>query len=613
MDFLKSVKEEIVASIKSAYGVDIETNGLTITSTKKEFEGDYTLVMFPLIPKLKTRPDELGNKIGEYLVANSPDVDGFNIIKGFLNIELSDSYWHSVLSDINQIDDYGRLPANGQKVLVEFSSPNTNKPLHLGHIRNILLGWSCAQILETAGYDVVKVQIINDRGIAICKSMLAWQKFGNGATPESAGEKSDHFVGKYYVLFESKFQEEYKLWQTSTDGQAVLIDKQKEGQSEDDFYKVYKNTYFNSASDLGKEARKMLLAWEDNDTATRGLWKQMNEWVYAGFGHTYDALGVSFDKLYFESDTYILGKDHIEKGLKDGVFYQKEDNSIWINLEDAKLDHKLVLRSDGTSVYITQDIGTAELRYADFGVEKMIYTVADEQNYHFQTLFEILKRLGRPYADGLHHLSYGMIDLPTGKMKSREGTVVDADDLISETIDEAKLSARESGMISELPQNEQDEIYRKVGLGALKFFIIKVNPQKRMTFDPTQSVDMQGQTGPYVQNAYVRINSILGRIDQEKLANCDDYSLSIIEKALMAQISSFPSIIEDAATHYDPSGVANYCFAMAKSYHRFYHDHPILKAESDSAMSFRIQLSSLVADILKKGMHLLGIEMPQRM
>lgn len=612
MDFLQSVKEEIVASIKSAYDVDIESSELTITTTKKEFEGDYTLVMFPLIPKLKTRPDELGNKIGEYLVANSSDVDGFNIIKGFLNLELSDAYWHGVLGEIKKVDNYGQLPAKGQKVMVEFSSPNTNKPLHLGHIRNILLGWSCAQILETAGYDVVKVQIINDRGIAICKSMLAWQKYGEGATPESSGTKSDHFVGRYYVLFESKFQEEYKVWQAA-EGQAVYRDKKKEDQSEEAFYKAYKNTYFNTASALGKEAREMLLLWEDNDTDVRSLWAQMNQWVYDGFGSTYDALGVNFDKLYYESNTYILGKDHIRKGLEDGVFYQKEDNSIWIDLEDAKLDHKLVLRSDGTSVYMTQDIGTAELRYEDFGVDKMIYTVADEQNYHFQTLFEILKRLGRPYADGLHHLSYGMIDLPSGKMKSREGTVVDADDLIAETIEEAKASARESGMISELSQNEQNEIFRKVGLGALKFFIIKVNPQKRMTFDPTQSVDMQGQTGPYVQNAYVRINSILGKIDVSDLADCSTYALSAIEKGLLGQVSSFPSIIEEAANQYDPSGVANYCFAVAKSYHRFYHDHSILKAESEEAKSFRLQLSSMVSNVLKKGMHLLGIEMPQRM
>jgi len=612
MDFLKSVKEEIVAAIRIGYDIDIDPDELTITTTKKEFKGDYTLVMFPLIPKLKTRPDELGNKVGDYLVARSTNVDSFNIIKGFLNLELSDTYWNGVLREIKKVDNYGQLSPNGQKVMVEFSSPNTNKPLHLGHIRNILLGWSCAQILETAGYDVVKVQIINDRGIAICKSMLAWQKFGKGATPQSTGVKSDHFVGQYYVLFETKFQEEYKAWQV-TEGKAIYQAKKTEDQTEESFFKAYKNNYFNTTSVLGKEAREMLLLWEDNDPNVRSLWAKMNQWVYDGFGDTYDALGVSFDKLYYESDTYILGKDHIEQGLKDGVFYQKEDNSVWIDLEDAKLDHKLVLRSDGTSVYMTQDIGTAELRYKDFGVDKMIYTVADEQNYHFQTLFEILKRLGRPYARGLHHLSYGMIDLPSGKMKSREGTVVDADDLIAETIEEAKKSASESGMITELSQDEQNEIYRKVGLGALKFFIIKVNPQKRMTFDPTQSVDMQGQTGPYVQNAYVRINSILGKMNESDLSDCSGYSLSDIEKGLLGQVSSFPGIIAEAADQYDPSGVANYCYALAKSYHRFYHDHSILKAESDAAMSFRVQLSSRVAEVLEKGMHLLGIEMPQRM
>jgi len=613
MDFLKSIKEEIAGAINAKYGQEVDTAQLTITTTKKEFDGDYTLVMFPLIPRLKTKPEELGNAIGDYLVANSDEVDGYNIIKGFLNLELSDSYWHKVMGAINSVSDYGQLPAKGEKVMVEFSSPNTNKPLHLGHIRNILLGWSCSQILEAAGYDVVKVQIINDRGIAICKSMLAWQKFGNGETPTSSAIKSDHFVGKYYVLFETKFKEEYSNWQESSEGQSILQEQLKEGQSEEAFFKGFKNTYFNTSSPLGKEAREMLLAWENNDDEVRSLWKMMNGWVYDGFNSTYNAMGVTFDKLYYESDTYILGKDHIDKGLTDGIFYKKEDSSVWINLEDKKLDHKLVLRSDGTSVYMTQDIGTAELRYEDYKMDKLIYTVADEQNYHFQTLFEILKKLNRPYAEGLHHLSYGMIDLPSGKMKSREGTVVDADDLIAETIGEAKKSALESGMINELSKEEQDDIYRKVGLGALKFFIIKVNPQKRMIFDPTQSVDMQGQTGPYVQNAYVRINSILNKIDLGNLANSMAYELSEVEKGLLGLVSDYPSIIGEAAKQYDPSGIANYSFALAKSYHRFYHDHPILKAESDEAKSFRLQLSSLVAEVLKKAMHLLGIEMPQRM
>jgi len=613
MDFLKSIKGEIVSAIKAKYDHEIDVDSLTITTTKKEFEGDYTLVMFPLIPRLKTRPDELGNRIGDFLVANSQEVKGYNIIKGFLNLELSDIYWHKVLDEITSLENYGQLAPNGKKVMVEFSSPNTNKPLHLGHIRNILLGWSCSQILETAGYEVIKVQIVNDRGIAICKSMLAWQKFGNGETPASSGLKSDHFVGKYYVQFETKFKEEYREWQSSAQGKAIFDDKGKEGQDDESFFKAYKNSYFNSASELGQEAREMLIAWENNDVEVRALWEKMNGWVYEGFNSTYDAMGVNFDKLYYESNTYILGKDHIHKGLENGIFYQKDDSSIWIDLEDKKLDHKLVLRSDGTSVYMTQDIGTAELRYDDYKMDKLIYTVADEQNYHFQTLFEILKKLKRPYAEGLHHLSYGMIDLTTGKMKSREGTVVDADDLIADTIAEAKKSAMESGMINELSAEEQAEIYRKVGLGALKFFIIKVNPQKRMIFDPTQSVDMQGQTGPYVQNAYVRINSILNKINLEDFNSTGNYHLSEIEKGLLGLVSDYPSIIQDAAKQYDPSGIANYSFALAKSYHRFYHDHPILKAESEEAKSFRIQLSNLVAEVLKKAMNLLGIEMPQRM
>ncbi|MBT8218931.1 MAG: arginine--tRNA ligase [Bacteroidia bacterium] len=613
MNRLQVLQSAIAKAIQSEFDLEIGSEDLTITPTRKEFEGDYTLVTFPLIPKLKSNPAAIGKKLGEHLMAVNDFVTNYNVIKGFLNLNLSNLYWHQVLGDIALADKYGYQPSNGQKVLVEYSSPNTNKPLHMGHIRNILLGWSCSKILEASGYEVIKTQIVNDRGIAICKSMLAWQKFGEGVTPETAGIKSDHFVGKYYVLFETKFQEEYKVWQESAEGQSYLSQNRKEGQSDQDFFKAYKNTYFNENSNLGKNARDMLISWENGDNDVRAIWKQMNEWVYSGFDQTYERLGVSFDKLYYESETYLLGKDQIADGLGKGVFYKENDGSVWIDMEDAKLDKKIVLRSDGTSVYMTQDIGTAELRYKDFGVDKMIYVVADEQNYHFKSLFEILKRLEAPYAAGLHHLSYGMIDLPTGKMKSREGTVVDADDLIEEVIEEARKSAIESGMLSDLVKEQQEEIFRIVGLGALKFFIIKVNPQKRMTFDPKQSVDMQGQTGPYIQNAYVRIMSILNKIDFRVEKNIHGYEISGVEKDLVMKLSEFPSVVLEAARTFEPSEVANYCFVLSKGFHRFYHDFPIIKAESEEAKAFRIMLITLISKVLKEGMFLLGVEMPDRM
>lgn len=615
MDLTVQLSEGVASAVLELYGEKIDPSTLTLSPTRKEFEGDYTLVVFPFVKMAKKSPPQIAEEIGAFLKANLPIVADYNVIQGFLNLNVSENFWLDFLVQNADNQNFGKQKPTGKKVMVEFSSPNTNKPLHLGHIRNILLGWSSSQILEAAGNEVVKVQIINDRGIAICKSMLAWQKFGEGATPESTGTKSDHFVGNFYVEFEKKFQEEYKNWQLTEEAATILENNKKEDQSREEFFKKYKEVFFNQYSQLGAEARKMLLAWEAGEHEVVDLWKKMNGWVYQGFEATYEKLGVHFDKLYYESDTYLLGKDLIEKGLRDGIFYKKEDGSVWANLEDAGLDHKVVLRSDGTSVYITQDLGTAHLRYKDFGVDSMVYVVADEQNYHFQVLFEILKRLGEPYATSLFHLSYGMVDLPTGKMKSREGTVVDADDLIEEVVNEARTAAAERGELGGLSPDEQQEIIEKIGLAALKFFIIKVHPKKRMTFDPKESVDMQGQTGPYIQNAYVRVRSVLRKAEADGFAagKFSDYKIQKQEKELLNQLYTFPAVIQEAAQNYDPSTIANFCFNLAKEYHRFYHDFSILKAESETAKAFRIELSRMVSNVLNFGMSLLGIEMPERM
>lgn len=613
------IQEQVIQAVQQLYGETVPAMQVQVSGTRKEFVGDYTVVTFPFTKVAKKKPEEIGEDLGNYLVANVEEVKDFNVIKGFLNLVVSDKYWTDFLEQMYDQENYGQHAANGEKVMVEYSSPNTNKPLHLGHIRNILLGWSCYKILQAAGYDTVRVQIVNDRGIAICKSMLAWQKYADGATPESANVKSDHFVGDYYVLFEKKFQEEYHNWQQTEAAKQLFAEKKKADQDEKTFFKDFKNAYFNEYSQLGAEAREMLRKWEAGDAAIVQLWKQMNQWVYQGFDETYAKLGVVFDKYYYESDTYLLGKDIIQDGLSKGSFYKKDDGSVWVDLTDAKLDQKILLRSDGTSVYITQDLGTARLRYEDFGVDRMVYVVADEQNYHFQVLFEILKRLGEPYANGLHHLAYGMVDLPTGKMKSREGTVVDADDLIAEVIGEARENSKERDTLSEVSTAEQEEILRKIGLAALKFFIIKVHPKKRMTFDPKESVDMQGQTGPYVQNAYVRIQSVLRKAEEMGIGNAElgkslEYkALETDEKDLIAQLYEFPGLIQEAAREYDPSVIANYCYTLAKSYHKFYHDYSILKAESEAAVAFRLKLCRAIANTLRFGMDLLGIEMPERM
>lgn len=584
-----------------------------IAHTRKEFEGDYTLVVFPYTRLFGKKPEDVGQMIGDAVVENTEWISGYNVVKGFLNLSISDDKWTNWLCEIEESDDDYKNFGSGKTVIVEFSSPNTNKPLHLGHIRNILLGWSSTQLLEATGHKVIKTQIVNDRGIAICKSMLAWVKFGEGATPQSTGKKGDHFVGDFYVLFEKKFQEEYSQWQAGK-GQLIFNQLKKEDEQAEGFFKRYKNQYFNEHSGLGKEAREMLQKWEDGDSETIAIWEKMNHWVYDGFGETYDKLGVSFDKIYYESNTYLIGKEILTEGLEKEVFYKKDDGSVWADLKDVKLDEKIVLRSDGTALYITQDLGTADLRYDDFKMDKAVYVVADEQDYHFQVLFELMKRLGRPFADDLHHLSYGMVDLPTGKMKSREGTVVDADDLIAEVISEAKAGATERGELAELSDDERNEIYRRIGLGALKYFILKVNPKKRMTFDPKDSLDMQGQTGPYIQNAFVRIQSILRKIDTQGSADASAYLIpSGLEKELIMQLDEFGDTIIEGAENLDPSAIGNYLYQLAKAYHRFYHEHRILTAESEEAKAFRLNLSNKVQRTLEKGMNLLGIEMPSKM
>lgn len=614
MQIFETIKAAFVDAAKHLYQVDIAPESIQLSATRKEFEGDYTIVLFPYIRQIKKKPESIGAEVGDYLVKNLDAVVDHNTIKGFLNLKLSDAYWKAFLAELEKDKNYGAGEAKDQTVMVEFSSPNTNKPLHLGHVRNILLGWSVSEVLKKAGYKVINTQIVNDRGIAVCKSMLAWQVAGNGETPSSSGIKGDHFVGKYYVKFEALFQEEYRAWQSSEAGQAVYAAELKEGEEAVAFFKRYKNTYFNTASDLGRAAKEMLLRWEAGEPETVNLWRQMNGWVYDGFGVTYDALGVSFDKLYYESDTYLLGKEIVEAGLDKDIFYRKDDGSVWIDLEDAGMDQKLVLRSDGTSVYITQDIGTAQVRYQDFGAERMVYVVADEQDYHFKVLFEIAKRLGEPYAEGLYHLSYGMVDLPSGRMKSREGTVVDADDLIAEVIGEAEESTRDRGEIEGLPQAERDELHRKLGLGALKFFLLKVQPKKRMTFDPKSSVDMQGQTGPYIQYAYVRVQSMLRKAEGMDLGSSAGHTeLHGLEVDLLKTLAAYPATVADAADQYDPSVIANYCYGLAKQFSRYFHDVRILSAESDAAKAFRLGLSAQVARVLADGMHLLGINMPDRM
>lgn len=616
MDIIKNIQQAAAEGVMTLFGQSIQPQDIALTPTRKEFAGDYTIVVFPFTKFVKKSPDAIGQELGEYLKTHLPAVADFNVVKGFLNLVLSDTVWSGFLEEHFAQADYGRHASNGEKVMVEYCSPNTNKPLHLGHVRNILLGESTARILEAAGYDVVRVQIINDRGIAICKSMLAWQKFSGGATPESTGTKSDHFVGDYYVEFEKRFREEYAEWQQGETAGSVYEAQKKEGQTQEQFFKDYKDKYFNEHSALGREASEMLRSWESGDPETVALWKKMNGWVYAGFEETLAAIGASFDKYYYESETYLLGKGMVEKGLAEGVFYKKDDGSVWVNLEDVGMDQKVLLRRDGTSVYITQDLGTARLRYDDFGISRMAYVVADEQNYHFQALFEVLKKLQEPYSGGLYHLAYGMVNLPSGRMKSREGTVVDADDLMAEVIAEARAGSQERGALADLSPEEQEAIVRRIGLAALKFHIIKVTPRKSMVFDPTESVDLQGQTGPYIQNAYVRIRSVLRKAEEDGMGGSALQEYAVLqeqEKELIRSLYEFPDLVARAAAEYDPSHIAGYAYNLAKAFHKFYHDHSILRAESDAAKAFRLKLSRMVAQVLQTAMGMIGIEMPEKM
>lgn len=616
MNIQTIIQTAVAQSIEQLYGEPTEAKKVQINATPKEFSGDYTVVVFPFVKLAKKSPDAAGAEIGEFLKQNVAEISDFNVVKGFLNLSISENYWQNFLAEVSENKNYGRQPRNSKKVMVEFSSPNTNKPLHLGHIRNILLGWSCSQILDAVGYDIVRVQIINDRGVAICKSMYAWQTWGGGKTPESEGIKSDHFVGDWYVLFDKKSKAEYENWQQTEAAQQFLNEKRKPEQSEKEFWSAYKNQWSNQHSELGAAVREMLLKWEAGDAATRELWQKMNNWVYEGFEKTYSDLGVEFDKLYYESNTYLLGKEIVDDGLAKNVFFKKEDGSVWIDLTDAGHDQKLLLRSDGTSVYMTQDLGTARMRYEDFGCEKMVYTVADEQNYHFQVLFEILKRLGEPYAAGLHHLSYGLVELPTGRMKTREGTVVDADDLMAEVVRLAEAGIGERGEVSGFSPAERLEVARKIGMAALKFYMIKVHPKRKMIFNPEESVSLEGQTGPYIQYSFVRINGLMARVAKENisLAAAGEYlEIQPQEKELLKSLHDFPAVVQQAADDFDPSHLANFCYDLAKSYHKFWHDLSVFNAETDAARAFRLKLSACVGAVLGTGMGLLGIEMPERM
>ncbi|MEN5235154.1 arginine--tRNA ligase [Sphingobacterium faecium] len=584
--------EVTVQAVKQLYNADISENQIALQETRKEFEGQITIVTFPITRFSKKSPEQTGTEIGEYLKGQITAITDFNVIKGFLNICLSDAYWISLLNETIAKSDFGVFPSNGKKLMVEYSSPNTNKPLHLGHIRNNLLGYSVAELLKAYGYEVIKANLVNDRGIHICKSMLAWQKFGNGETPESTGMKGDHLVGKYYVVFDKEYKKEIEALKA-------------EGQSEDD---AKKN------APLIKEAQAMLQQWEAGNEFVIELWKTMNSWVYAGFEKTYKQLGVNFDKYYYESNTYLLGKDIIQEGLDSGVFFKKDDHSVWIDLTEEGLDEKLVLRGDGTSVYITQDLGTAQLKYDEFNMNDSIYVVGNEQDYHFKVLFLILKKLGKPWADGLFHLSYGMVDLPSGKMKSREGTVVDADDLMSEMIETAKERTEELGKTEGLSEENKNALYNTIGMGALKYFLLKVDPKKRLLFDPKESVDFQGNTGPFIQYTYARIKSVLSKANFDELSAVSvPASISAYERDLIMSLGNFPNIIAISAQEFSPAQMSNYIYDVAKLYNKFYHEETILKAEIEEVKNFRLHLSASAAKIIAKGMNLLGIEVPERM
>ena len=597
MNLELTIQNEVAKAIKELFGTEAELKSIQIQKTKKEFEGDVTVVTFPFTKVSRKSPEQTGEAIGTFLISQNPIITKFNVIKGFLNLSISAEYWTKLLIEINQQPQFGIMTPDEQAkvMMIEYSSPNTNKPLHLGHIRNNLLGYSIAEIQKANGWNVIKTNIVNDRGIHICKSMLAWKLFGNGETPQSTGMKGDHLVGKYYVVFDKAYKAEIK----------ELMDK---GLTEEDAKKK---------APLILAAQNMLLAWENNDPEVYQLWQTMNGWVYEGFEVTYKKLGVDFDKIYYESQTYLEGKNKVEEGLAKGVFYQREDRSVWADLTPDGLDEKLLLRGDGTSVYMTQDIGTAKLRYDDYQISKMVYVVGNEQNYHFQVLALLLDKLGFSWGKDLVHFSYGMVELPEGKMKSREGTVVDADDLMQEMIDSAKETSLELGKLDNCTEQEIEEIARMIGLGALKYFILKVDPRKNMTFNPKESIDFNGNTGPFIQYTHARIKSVLRKANEMGV----DYSSITFENIQLAEkesnliqlVSEFPNVVKQAGDEFSPALIANYMYELVKEYNQFYHDFSILKEENEDCKKFRLVLSKTVGNTIQNGMKLLGIDVPERM
>ena len=596
MSVVQQIKEAAAKAIQALYGIELKADEILVNATKPEFTGDYTVVLFAFIKQLKKSPDALGNELGEFLMGNSGGLfTEFNVIKGFLNLSIADDYWLRFIHAQYLNTSYGQEPVNGKRVMVEYSSPNTNKPLHLGHLRNNFLGRSIASVLTANGYDVIKTCIVNDRGIHICKSMIAWQLFGNEATPETTHTKGDHFVGDYYVRFNDEYKKQVEELKAVGKTQEVA---EKE-------------------APIMKATQKMLLDWEAGDPEVMELWKKMNEWVYAGFDETYQRIGSDFDKTYYESNTYLLGKDLVEAGLAKKVFFQKPDGSVWIDLTADGLDEKLVRRSDGTSVYMTQDIGLAEQKQKEFNADQSIYVVGDEQNYHFKVLKLICQKLGLPSADGIYHLSYGMVELPTGKMKSREGTVVDADDLVAEMVNIAKQKTEELGKVKDFSAAELTELYDIIGLGALKFFLLRVDPKKKMVFNPEESIDFHGFTGPFIQYTHARIKSILRKAEESGQNHApaaeDTHSLLPLEKELSIYLETFPSVLEEAAREHDPSKIAIYVFNLAKIFNSFYTEHSIGNAENEEKKILRLQLAQLTAQVIRTGMSVLGIRVPERM
>ena len=595
-----------LAAVKELYGTEVPEKMIQLQKTRSDFEGNLTLVTFPLLKTSHKKPEDTAQDLGEYLKKNCKAVADFNVVKGFLNLVIAQAAWTGLLNDINADEKFGEKQVTDESplVMIEYSSPNTNKPLHLGHVRNNLLGWSLAQIMEANGNKVVKTNIVNDRGIHICKSMLAWQKWGNGITPEQAGKKGDHLIGDFYVLFDKHYKEECKQLQEQYEKEGMTADEAKAKAEHE--------------APLIKEAHDMLVKWEANDPEIRGLWEMMNNWVYAGFDETYKAMGVGFDKIYYESSTYLVGKKKVEEGLEKGLFIRKEDNSVWADLTNEGLDQKLLLRKDGTSVYMTQDIGTAEMRFNDYPIDKMIYVVGNEQNYHFQVLSILLDRLGFKWGKDLVHFSYGMVELPNGKMKSREGTVVDADDLVASMIENAKsLSEDKVNKLEGITEEEKNEIARIVGMGALKYFILKVDARKNMLFNPEESIDFNGNTGPFIQYTYARIRSILRKAEAQNItlpaSLNDDAPLNEKEIALIQKLNDFGAAVAQAGIDYSPSGIANYCYELTKEFNQFYHDYSILNADTEAEKITRLVIAKNVAKVIKNGMALLGIEVPERM